>query len=116
MTGGPYPTYGEIRSRRLAERRAAALAAVRAAEALVQDAGGRLVVFGSLAESRFDERSDVDVAVMGLTPDRENEVAVRIFLLLEEAGFDCDILFERSLTPSLRERIETRGREPRALG
>jgi predicted nucleotidyltransferase len=46
----------------LAERRDAAVRAVRSAEELALKAGGRLVVFGSLAEGGFDERSDVNVA------------------------------------------------------
>ncbi|UEM24914.1 hypothetical protein JL100_034830 (plasmid) [Skermanella mucosa] len=60
-----YPTFDELRARRLAELRAAAL--------------------------------DVELA-------------------LADAGFTGDVIPERFLSPSLRNRIAERGRDPGALG
>lgn len=111
-----YPTFDELRSRRLAERRAAAVRAVRDAETIAAAAGGRLVVFGSLAEGGFDERSDIDVALMGIPADRDGDAALDVELALADAGFTADVIPERFLSESLRNRIAERGREPGALG
>lgn len=111
-----YPTYEEIRARRIAERRAAALDALRRADAVARAAGGRLVVFGSLAEGGFDERSDLDVALFGIPAGPDGDVAAEVDTLLTLAGFEADVIPERFLSPSLRERVVSNGRDPGALG
>jgi predicted nucleotidyltransferase len=111
-----YPTYEDIRARRIATRRAAALDALRRADAVAHQAGGRLVVFGSLAEGGFDERSDLDVAVFGLPPDRDGDVAAEVDTMLTLAGFEADVIPERFLSPSLRERVLSNGCDPGTLG
>jgi predicted nucleotidyltransferase len=110
-----YPTFDELRSRRLAERREAAVQAVRNAEKIALEAGGKLVVFGSLAEGGFHERSDIDIALMSIPADQDADVAVDVELALADAGFVSIITPERFLSPSLRDRIKERGREPCAL-
>jgi len=111
-----YPTFNDLRSHRLADRRNAAVRAVRAAEKLASEAGGRLVVFGSLAEGGFHERSDIDIALMSIPADRGSDVALDVELALADAGFIADVIPERFLSPSLRNRIVERGREPCTLG
>ena len=111
-----YPTYSEIRERRLAARRAIARRVLEDMEALVRGEGGRLVVFGSLAEGGFGDGSDVDVAVFGVPGGRDEAVAARIDEALAAAGFAADVVTERYLTPSLRQRILDHGRAPGALG
>jgi len=111
-----YPNFDELRSRRLAERRNAAVQAVRAAEKVAVEAGGRLVVFGSLAEGGFHERSDIDVALLAIPANRDSDVALDVELTLADAGFVADVIPERFLSPSLRNRIAERGREPSTLG
>lgn len=61
---------GAARRRELASQ--ARAEAIRAAEVLVRDFGARRVyLFGSLLqEGRFHERSDVDLAVEGIAPER----------------------------------------------
>lgn len=111
-----HPTFATLRAGRLASRRAAAIEAVKAADALARHAGGRLVVFGSLVEGRFHERSDLDVAVCGLKAPADSRVAVEVELALADAGFTADVVPERFLSPSLAARVRTHGREPGALG
>jgi predicted nucleotidyltransferase len=111
-----YPTFDELRSRRLAERREAAVLAVRSAEKIALEAGGKLVVFGSLAEGGFHERSDIDIALMSIPASRDADVALDVELALADAGFLAEIIPERFLSASLRNRIKERGREPSALG
>lgn len=107
-----YPTIDELRARRLAERREAAVQAVRSAEKIALQAGGKLVVFGSLAEGRFHECSDIDIALMSIPADRDADIAVNVELALADAGFVSIITAERFLSPSLHDRIKERGREP----
>jgi predicted nucleotidyltransferase len=90
--------------------------ALRIAEKRVREAGGRLVVFGSLVEGGFHERSDLDLAIFGLPSGADSQAAVEIEAMLAAAGFDVDIALERFLCPSLHERVLNRGREPSALG
>lgn len=111
-----YPTFDELRARRLAELRAAAVRAVRDAETIAAAAGGRLVVFGSLAEGGFDERSDINVALMDVPADRDGDAALDVELALADACFTADVIPERFLSPSLGNRIAERGRDPGALG
>lgn len=112
---GPYPTYAEIKARQLAERRAAAMRALRRADEVVRAAGGRMVVFGSLAEDRFHQRSDIDVALFGLPAPVDSELETQVFLICEEEGFDADVIAERFLSPPLRQRVLSRGKELSAL-
>lgn len=111
-----YPSYEEIRARRTAERRAVALDALKRADALARAAGGRLVVFGSLAEGGFDDRSDLDVVLIGLPAGPDGDVAAEVDTLLTLAGFEADVIPERFLSPSLRDRVMSHGRDPGALG
>lgn len=115
-TSSPYPTYTELRARRLATRRAAAIDALKAADALARRIGGRLVVFGSLVEGGFHERSDLDVALCGLVAPADSRTAVEVEFALADAGFAADVIPERFLPPSLAERVRAHGREPGALG
>ncbi|WP_448190193.1 nucleotidyltransferase family protein [Azospirillum sp. sgz301742] len=116
MPDTSYPTYEDIRARRIAARRAAALDALRRADVVARRAGGRLVVFGSLAEGGFDERSDLDVAVFGLPPGPDGDVAAEVDTVLTLAGFAADVIPDRFLSPSLRERVLSNGSDPCALG
>lgn len=116
MATGSYPPYAAIRARRLAARRVEAIGALRAAERLARQAGGRLLVFGSLVEGGFHERSDLDVAILGLGPPEDSQVAAAVDTALATAGFSVDVIPERLLPPSLRERILAHGREPGTLG
>lgn len=111
-----YPSHEDIRADRIAARRSAALDALRRAEGHARAAGGRLIVFGSLAEGGFDERSDLDVALFGLSAGPDGDVAAEVDTLLTLAGFVADVIPERFLPDSLRERILCHGREPGALG
>lgn len=111
-----YPTFADLRARRLEARRAAAIDALKGADALARRAGGRLVAFGSLVEGGFHERSDLDVAVCGLGAPDDSRVAVEVELVLADAGFAADVISERFLPPSLATRVRAHGREPGALG
>jgi predicted nucleotidyltransferase len=113
--GGPYPTYSEIRARRIAARREAALRALRRADDLVRAAGGRIVVFGSLAEGGFHERSDVDLALLGLPPEVDTKLEAKVFNIFEDEWFEADVVAERFLSPRLRQRLQDRGRSPATL-
>jgi predicted nucleotidyltransferase len=115
MAARSYPTFAETRARRLARRRADVLRHLRRAEAVARAAGGQLLVFGSLVEGRFHERSDIDVALMGLPEGRDSEVAAEIDTLLALAGIEADVIPERHLGASLRKRVLVHGREPSAL-
>lgn len=110
-----YPTYAEIVERQIAERRAAAMRALERADALVRGAGGRLVVFGSLAEGGFHRDSDVDVALLGLPKEIDMKLEAKVFNIFEDEGFEADVIAERFLSPSLRARILANGKEFRAL-
>jgi len=112
---GPYPTYAEIKARRVASRREAALRALRRADDLVRAAGGRIVVFGSLAEGGFHERSDVDLALLDLPPELDTKLEAKVFNIFEDEGFEADVIAERFLSPRLRQRVQDRGRPPAAL-
>jgi predicted nucleotidyltransferase len=110
-----YPTYSEIRARRIADRRASAVRALRDADAIVGRAGGRLIVFGSLVEGRFNEGSDLDVAIFGVPPDRDAEIAAEVDVALGLAGFTADVIPERFLSDTLRERVLRNGRAVHTL-
>ncbi|MEK6607112.1 MAG: nucleotidyltransferase domain-containing protein [Myxococcota bacterium] len=96
-----------------AEERARVLALPpAAANALVREFGVRRVVaFGSLVWSeRFHSRSDVDLAVEGIAPDRFFEAWSRLERLV---GRSIDLIALESCPELLRARIL---REGRALG
>lgn len=112
---GPYPTYAEIKARQLAERREAAMRALGRADEVVRAAGGRMIVFGSLAENRFHQGSDIDLALFGLPAPLDAQVETRVFLICEEEGFEADVIAERFLSPSLRQRVISRGKELSSL-
>jgi predicted nucleotidyltransferase len=115
-TVNAYPSFATLRARRLAQRRADALAALRIAEKAVREQGGRFVVFGPLVDGGFGERSDLDVVILGVPSGRDSELAAEIDTLLTTAGFVTDVLPERFMAPSLRARVLSHGREPSSLG
>ncbi|MCC6624197.1 MAG: nucleotidyltransferase domain-containing protein [Deltaproteobacteria bacterium] len=89
-------------------RAAVARAALPALVKLLVDRLGvtRVVLFGSLLEGRLHERSDIDLAVAGLAPERYWEALWRA---AEIAGRDVDLVPLEEASESLRERIETSG-------
>lgn len=111
-----HPRFDELRANRLAERRDVAIRAILGADPLARRAGGRLVAFGSLVEGGFHERSDLDLALLGVPPGRDLDVAAEIETALAGSGFVAEVIPERFMSASLRRRIEEQGREPGALG
>jgi predicted nucleotidyltransferase len=111
-----YPSYDQIRKARLDARRRDAVRILREAENTARAAGGRLVVFGSLVEGGFNEESDLDIAVFDMPSGLDDGLAVTIDTAVRLAGFSADVIPERVLPPSLRERILRHGKEPSALG
>jgi predicted nucleotidyltransferase len=110
----PYPSYAELHARRLAERRQAALAAVRQAASAVASLGVGLRVFGSLAEGRFHCDSDLDIALEG--PEASLAEAERRIIETGWAhGFEVDVVRIGRASASLAERIRTHGRTPADL-
>ena len=70
----------------------------------------RVAVFGSLlSPERFDERSDVDLAVWGL-PEEDFLRAVAAVISLDRE-ITVDLVAVEQARPSLRERIENEGME-----
>jgi len=110
-----FPRYDELPRTRLAERRSQAIDALRAIDQFVLSAGGRLVVFGSLVEGGFSERSDIDLALFGIPAGRDTDVAIEIGLRLADAGFSANIIPERFLSTSSRQRMNKRGQAVRSL-
>src|SRR5450432_4415472 len=98
-----YPTYEELRASRLSVRRADACRLMVAIEERAAQLDARIVVFGSLVEGGFDERSDIDVAIFGLPPGRDQEVAIEIEILISAAGYVADVIPERFLPASLKD-------------
>jgi predicted nucleotidyltransferase len=111
-----YPTYEELRASRLSARRADACRLMVAIEERAAQLDARIVVFGSLVEGGFDERSDIDVAIFGLPPGRDQEVAIEIEASIAAAGFSADVIAERFLPAPLRDRIDRHGKRPSDLG
>jgi predicted nucleotidyltransferase len=111
-----YPSYDEIGTARLAARREAVLRTLRRVDELARALGGRAVAFGSLVEGGFDETSDLDVAIFGVPAGPDAELAVEIDTVIRAAGFSADVVPERFLPPSLKERILRNGKEQGALG
>ena len=110
----PYPSYQELQARRLAERRRQALAAVRAAAAAVAPLGVGLRVFGSLAEGRFHEDSDLDLALDGPEPVLA-EAEARVWDAAAAEGFTVDLVRLDRVPASLLERIGAHGCAPADL-
>jgi len=109
-------SYDELRRHRVAARRLQAIRILNEAQGIAGLAGGTLIVFGSLAEGRFDETSDIDVVLTGVAPDSDTAVAAQIDTILGTAGFEAEVIPERFAPPSLKRRIERYGREVTALG
>lgn len=102
----------QVQARRtaLAHRRARALdVARRCADALRSDFGvTRVVVFGSLArEALFDERSDIDLAVWGLTG--QDYWCAMAMLLHLDPEFDIDLVMIEDAPPRLRQHVDSEG-------
>jgi len=93
-----------------AERRIAALAAARAAAALLREQYGatRVVLFGSAAHGYwFNEESDIDLVAERIAPDlfwRAWNAAEAI-----AAGFELNLVAWEEAKPALREAIEREG-------
>ena len=99
------------RAHRLSELRNRAMAVVRqAADLLKKEYGVEAVyLFGSLAESPpvFDERSDVDLAVRGLSETVYLRVVSRLLDL--DHAFDVDLIQMETAPESLMKKIEKEG-------
>lgn len=106
-----WPSLSEIIERRIAARKREAVKALREAETIAENEGGRLVVFGSLVEGNFDERSDIDVALYGVSKDRALSVASRIGTCFGMRDLGVDVVPEHFMSKSLKKRIEKHGRE-----
>lgn len=109
-----YPTYAEIRGRRLAALRAKAIAAARAAAEAGARHGARVVVFGSVATGRMHEGSDLDLALDG---PREAQLAAHtdVWVAAFDRGFESDVVPMVHASPSLLETIRRDGRDPADL-
>ena len=92
------------------------LAVLKRAEALARQAGGRLVVFGSVVEGGFTEQSDIDVLLLDVAAPDDWDVAVKIDTMISLAGFRADVMPARFVPESLKSRALANGREPSALG
>ncbi len=109
-----YPTYAEIRERRLAALRAEAIAAARAAAAAAAEHGARVIVFGSVATGRMHERSDLDLALDG--PEEAQAAAwVPAWWAAAGEGFEPDVVQMRLAKPAIAERVRRDGRDPADL-
>jgi predicted nucleotidyltransferase len=107
-TAYPYPSYADLHAQRLAERREAAVAAVRAAAALVAPLGVTLRVFGSLAEGRFHRDSDLDLALEG-SEAALAEAERRVVEAGWAQGFEVDVVRLDRAPASLAARIRDHG-------
>jgi predicted nucleotidyltransferase len=90
-------------------RKARAIAAVQAAEAVARRHGWRLAVFGSLATGRFDGRSDIDLATYGVEGDTWKMIGA-VTDAVELYGFECDVIDMCFVGERLRAKIERDGR------
>jgi uncharacterized protein len=78
-----------------------------AARALVDELGASEVwLFGSLAEGRFHERSDVDLAVRGIPDERYFAALARVSAIV---GGPVDLVPLETCPQSLAVRVRTRG-------
>lgn len=96
---------------RRAQRRERAWAVAREAAALLKSRFGarRVRVFGSLPTPWFHERSDIDLAVEGIPPDRLSEAEATLADLAPEFHVDLVSLEEIGDAPRLLHRIEEEG-------
>lgn len=95
------------RRRELKEaRRQAALRKVgRAARALYESGAKEVYAFGSvLHPSKFDEQSDVDIAVAGISEGRRYSIIKIIEDIFGDVSFDL-VFLEDDIRPEVRERI-----------
>ena len=78
------------------------------AKALVEEYGAeRVYLIGSLARgSGFHSRSDIDLVVAGIAPERYFAVLADI---AERAGRDVDLILLESATPALLEYVANEG-------
>lgn len=78
------------------------------AKALVEEYGAeRVYLIGSLARgSGFHSRSDIDLAVAGIAPERYFAVLADI---AERAGREVDLILLESATPALLEYVANEG-------
>ncbi len=67
----------------------------------------RVVLFGSLLSGELQPRSDVDLAVWGLAPERYFKALARVSTILEQ---DVDLVDVETARPSLLRHIEATGR------
>lgn len=90
-----------------AARQARAQAQV-CAQALVEEYGAeRVHLIGSLARgSGFHARSDIDLVVAGLAPERYFAVLADV---VERAGREVDLILLESATPALRQCVANEG-------
>ena len=108
---GALSVFRERASRRARERRRRQAelrgAAGQAARTLAVDFGARRVVlFGSVAAERADERSDVDLAVEGVSRERYFEA---LAALSEVVPADVDLVLLEEAPESLRALVESEG-------
>ncbi|MBI3762625.1 MAG: nucleotidyltransferase domain-containing protein [Chloroflexi bacterium] len=90
-------------------RRAAALQKARQAAQILRErfTARRVIAFGSVVrDGRFDERSDIDLAVEGLPRAHYLKAWAAI---LRESEFEIDLIDLEHCPPSFRERIEREG-------
>lgn len=93
-----------------------ALAVLKQAEALARQAGGRLLVFGSIIEGGFGPQSDIDLLLLDVAAPDDWDVAVKIDTMVSLAGFRADVMPVRFVPESLKSRALANGCEPSALG
>ncbi len=96
---------------RRAQRQERAWAVARAAAELLKSRFGarRVRVFGSLPTPWFRERSDIDLAVEGIPPERRGEAEAAIADLAPEFHVDLVPVEEIHDAPRLLRRIEEEG-------
>lgn len=91
------------------ERRARAWEDARRAAALLRDEFGaqRVIAFGSLVQSGlYDERSDIDLAVAGISARQFFRASARAASVCDR---ELDLIDLADCPPSLREQIEEEG-------
>ena len=111
-----YKSYIEAWQKRLRQEREALDRAARQARAqaqvcataLVEEYGAeRVHLIGSLARGRgFHSRSDIDLVVAGLAPERYFAVLADV---AELAGREVDLILLESATPALRQCVANEG-------
>ena len=110
VTAPTWPSYAALQARLLADHRARAVAASRAAARLA----ARVTVFGSLAEGRFHRGSDLDLALEG-PAERLADLAEAVAALVERHDIDADVVRLDQAPPRLAARIRELGRDPADL-